>query len=142
MRLPTGELIDLATGEFIDEQEPEPEIDPEVIKIADGRFFHRGKGAFVASQYVGAGPASAVPATAKPEPKQRKPKAKAADAQPSNGHEPQATPEPEQQAAPVDNPPAPQMQANPGVTEPAKQVVAASPRLEALLKQMAPTKAN
>jgi len=128
------------TGEFIEEAKAEPEVDPEVIKIADGRFFHRGRGAFVDSQYKGAAPASAVPVQAKAEPVKRGPRKAKAEEPAGNGSQPAPAAMTAQAAA---TPSVEEQQAvNSGINEHEKTVVAASPRLEELIKQMQPKKAN
>lgn len=109
----TGEMTAYAA------QADEAEIDPDVIPIADGRFFNKATKKFVASQYKDAAPAAAVP-PAKEEPAKKpakrvaKPKAEAAAVQ-------QAEEKPAEQAQPSEEP------------KQKQTVTTASPKLEALL---------
>ena len=57
IELPTGELFNPATGEFVQRAAPKvdmPEIDPDVLPLPDGRFFNQRTKAFVENQNVGA----------------------------------------------------------------------------------------
>ena len=55
--LPTGELFDTETGEYIEREAPKvdmPEADPDTIELPDGRFFNKTLNAFVTGPQVGA----------------------------------------------------------------------------------------
>lgn len=132
LQMADGNLLNPATGEVkAPEPEPEPaaqELDPEVITVAGGRYYHKTQGKFVASPYKDAAAAPAVPPV---EPKQkatrapRKPKAAAAQPEQANA---QATS------------PEPVVTAHKANGEAVGNVVAASPKLEALLGSMIPPK--
>ena len=55
--LPTGEMFDTETGEYIERSQPKvdlPERDPDTIELPDGRFFNKKLNAFVTGPQVGA----------------------------------------------------------------------------------------
>lgn len=130
LQMADGNLLNPATGEIRTPAPPaqERQVDPDVIPIADGRFYHKKQGRFVDSQYLDASPAPAVP-PGKPEKATRtRTKGKAGQ-----------SPTPEVKASPaaaeaVQRAPKPN-----GDTAP-PTVVAASPKLEALLGSMVPRK--
>jgi len=77
IELPTGELFNPATGEFIQRPEPKvdmPAVDPDVLALPDGRFFNQKTKAFVDSPNVGGAPATAPAAPVKRTRAPRKPK--------------------------------------------------------------------
>jgi hypothetical protein len=123
------EELNLATGEIRAKQkEPAQVVDPNVITTSDGRFFNRETKKFVDSPYKDAAPAPAItPAKEDTPKKQRRVKAKevadkVVDAEPAS-----QKPEPEQAHA-VGN----------GADVQKPKVVAASPKLEALLGSLVP----
>lgn len=134
MTMADGNLLNPATGE-IKAPTPEPaqaapQLDPDVIPIAGGRFYHKTQGKFVESQYIGGAPAPAVPPADTPARKTRqtKPKGKVAETPTPVVEAPQKAPQAAQQASKPN-----------GETAP-PTVVAASPKLEALLGSMVPKK--
>lgn len=126
-----GNLLNPTTGEIKTPAPPaEQQIDPDVIPIAGGRFYHKVKGAFVASPYIDAPSAPAVPPADTPVRKGRQTKAKAPPVQTTS-----PVPDVPQQA-----PQAAQQATKPNGETPHPTVVAASPKLEALLGSMVPRK--
>lgn len=91
VELPTGELLDPATGEIVERPAPKvdmPELDPDTIEIKpDGRFWNKAQNAFVVGPEKGAKQVVAETSNVRPRAARgRKPKAKAepvAEAQPA-----------------------------------------------------------
>jgi hypothetical protein len=128
IELPDGEgFLNPLTGEITKPvQAKAAEIDPDVIKLADGRFFHKTKKTFVASQFKDAVAAPAVPPAEQPE---AKPAKRTRTVKPKAEAQPAEQPKPAQQAQPEAKA-QPEAQSKP-------TVVAASPKLEALLSGLA-----
>lgn len=125
IELPDGEgWLNPLTGEVtpLEAKPAEPQIDPDVIPVAGGRFYNKALGKFVASQFKDAAPVSAVPPVEEPA---KKPAAKRASRVKTT---PAAAQEPVQQAEQAAKPEQ-KVQAKPGV-------VTASPKLEALLSNL------
>ena len=125
-----GNLLNPATGEI---RAPAPAVeerqeDPDVITVAGGRYYHKKKGRFVDSPYLDASPAPAVPPVEAKKPPQKRTRGKAGE-----------SPAPQVEAAPA---PSEEVQRAPkgNGTPPPPTVVAASPKLEALLGSMVPRK--
>ena len=130
LQMADGNLLNPATGEIKPpaQEAAAPQLDPDVIEIAGGRYYHKTQGKFVDSPYVGGAPAPAVPPV--------EPKAKA-----TRARKPKPAPEGQapQQNAQVTSP-EPQVAKQKGNGEGGGTVVAASPKLEALLGTMVPPK--
>lgn len=124
-----GNMLNPATGEIRTPAPPaEQQLDPEVIQIAGGRYYHRVQGKFVDSPYLDASPAPAVPPVEPKKTRQTRGKAKAAE-----------TPAPAVEATPAASE-AVQRAPKGNGQPPPPTVVAASPKLEALLGSMVPRK--
>lgn len=132
MTMADGNLLNPATGEVkAPEAEPEPaaqQLDPDVIPIAGGRFYHKTQGKFVDSQYIGGAPAPAVPPVEPKKTVRTRAKAKPAESPAPVVEAVQQAPQTQHVAGKPN-----------GETAPST-VVAASPKLEALLGSMVPRK--
>ena len=131
IELPTGELFNPVTGEFIKRSEPKvdmPAIDPDVIALPDGRFFNNKTKAFVDGPNVGA----KAPQEEAPVPKRtrapRKPKENGSAAKQETQAEAQQKGAPEEQ---------PQAQAAP---DQKGKVQASTAGLDDLIRSVFPTK--
>jgi hypothetical protein len=126
LQMADGNLLNPATGEIKTPAPPaaEQQRDPDVIEIAGGRYYHRVQGRFVDSPYLGGEAAPAVPPVEAKKPPQKRVRAKAGQ-----------SPAPEVPASPAPSE-AVQRAPKPNGDQAPPTVVAASPKLEALLGSM------
>jgi hypothetical protein len=129
-----GTRLNLATGEIVDIPKAEPvlEEDPDVIKTSDGRFFNRETKKFVDSPYKGA-VAAPLTAPTKEETPKRTRRVKAKDVAEAEEKKAAEAPVEEAKAEPEQS-----SNGGNGVDMPKPKVVAASPKLEALLGSLVP----
>ena len=129
IELPTGELFNPATGEFIARPAAKvdmPAIDPDVLALPDGRFFNQRTKAFVENQNVGAtAPVAEAPVKRTRAP--RKPKVAEGEQQPAAAA---ASPEGEAVDNNVEN----------AAPEPEAKVQAAPAGLDDLIRSVFPNK--
>jgi hypothetical protein len=129
-----GTRLNLATGEVVDIPKAEPvlEEDPDVIKTSDGRFFNRQSKKFVDGPYKGAA-AAPVSAPAKEDTPKRTRRVKAKDVAEAEEKKAAEAPVEVKKVEPEQS-----HNGGNGVDVPKPKVVAASPKLEALLGSLVP----